>query len=131
MFRGMWVVLLFLLVACGKDMEDKLDGKWQLREVAEGGVTQKVDTVWYSFQQSLFELRLYDPAKDSARYMSGYRWVENELLTLELATGDTDLVDFLPLIDWEGKRRTFVIDGLEGGDLTLRDGDAIYRFRRY
>ena len=122
---------LLSLMGCTKDIEHKLEGKWQLNEVVRNGAVSQVDTVWYSFQNTLFELRVYNPARDSAWYMSGYRTQEEDKLHLELVIGNTDLYDFLPRTDWLGRKRSFIIEDLKSGKLTLRDGVVLYRLKRY
>ena len=57
---------LLSLIGCSKDIEHRLEGKWQLNEVVRNGAVSQIDTVWYSFQNTLFELRVYNPARDSA-----------------------------------------------------------------
>ena len=42
---------LLLVTACSKDTQSKLYGKGQLQEVEGNGVVEKVDTVYYNFQQ--------------------------------------------------------------------------------
>ena len=122
---------LLSLIGCSKDIDHRLEGKWQLNEVVRDGAVSQIDTVWYSFQNTLFELRVYNPARDSAWYMSGYRNQEENNLQLELVTGNTDLYDFLPRTDWTGRKRSFIIENLDNGKLTLRDGEILYRLKRY
>lgn len=127
--------LLFALNACRSDKtQDKVYGKWQLREVIEpDGSVQPVDTVWYNFQFSLFMYQLYQPSVDGGRYLHRYGFnvpEGDDRLVLELTDDPGPLGDFLPYTDWTSKKRTFFIRRLTGDELILSSDDKQYIFRK-
>ena len=122
----------WLLVSCNKSTEDRLWGKWQLREVVSPTGVEQVDTVWYNFQNSLFLFQVYRPQSDSMQYCYGYNTVTNETeIQLDLISNPKPVAQFLPYTDWEDRQRTFRIDKLTGSELILSDEEQTYRFRKF
>ena len=122
----------WLLVSCSKSPEDRLWGKWQLREVVSPAGVEQVDTVWYNFQNSLFLFQVYRPQSDSMQYCYGYNTVTNETkIQLDLISNPKPVAQFLPYTDWEDRQRTFRIDKLTGSELILSDEEQTYRFRKF
>ncbi len=117
-----------LLASCSKDDDDKLEGKWQLRQVEESGQVTPVDTVFYNFQNSLFMYQIYEPATDGMKHRYGYKTIEAEKqLLLELEKDD----NFLPSTDWDSIKETFTIERLKGKELILLRNDKRYIFRKF
>ena len=123
---------LLRLIACGDSLERQLEGKWQLKTVEQNGQIETVDTVWYNFQNSLFEYQVYVPAIDSVRNMYGYKTlVDDQHLELELVSYFITIKDFLPLTDWSSPKRTFQIEESSGSRLTLSSEGKTYTFKKY
>ena len=123
---------LLSLIACGDSLERQLEGKWQLKTVEQNGQIETVDTVWYNFQNSLFEYQVYVPAIDSVRNMYGYKTlVDDQHLELELVSYFITIKDFLPLTDWSSPKRTFQIEESTGRRLTLSGEGKTYTFKKY
>lgn len=123
---------LLSLIACGDSLERQLEGKWQLKTVEQNGQIETVDTVWYNFQNSLFEYQVYVPAIDSVRNMYGYKTlVDDQHLELELVSYFITIKDFLPLTDWSSSKRTFQIEESTGSRLTLSSEGKTYTFKKY
>ena len=123
---------LLSLIACGDSLERQLEGKWQLKTVEQNGQIETVDTVWYNFQNSLFEYQVYVPAIDSVRNMYGYKTlVGDQHLELELVSYFITIKDFLPLTDWSSPKRTFQIEESSGSRLTLSSEGKTYTFKKY
>lgn len=123
---------LLSLIACGDSLERQLEGKWQLKTVEQNGQIETVDTVWYNFQNSLFEYQVYVPAIDSVRNMYGYKTlVDDQHLELELVSYFITIKDFLPLTDWSSPKRTFQIEESTGSRLTLSSEGKTYTFKKY
>lgn len=119
---------LFILVSCSKDDDDKLEGKWQLRQVEENGLTTTVDTVFYNFQNVLFMYQVYQPATDQTPHCYGYKVIEEgNQLVLELEDGE----EFLPLTDWENVKESFTIEQLSSNKLILNRANKRYIFRKF
>lgn len=123
---------LLSLIACGDSLERQLEGKWQLKTVEQNGQIETVDTVWYNFQNSLFEYQVYVPAIDSVRNMYGYKTlVDDQHLELELVSYFITIKDFLPLTDWSSPKRTFQIEESTGSRLTLSSEGKTYTFKKH
>ena len=123
---------LLSLIACGDSLERQLEGKWQLKTVEQNGQIETVDTVWYNFQNSLFEYQVYVPAIDSVRNMYGYKTlVADPHLELELVSYFITIKDFLPITDWSAPKRTFQIEESTGSRLTLSSEGKTYIFKKY
>lgn len=131
----MALVALVLGLACGgcdNSLEQKLEGKWQLKEVRrQEGLVERVDTVWYNFQTSLFEYQLYVPALDSMRNLYGYKTLRGEdQLELELISYFNTTQNFLPLTDWSAPKRLFRIVEQRGNRLVLESDGKEYHFKK-
>lgn len=123
---------LLSLIACGDSLEHHLEGKWQLKTVEQNGKIEIVDTVWYNFQNSLFEYQVYVPAIDSVRNMYGYKTLaDDQHLELELVSYFITIKDFLPLTDWSSPKRTFQIEKSTGSRLILSNEGKTYTFKKY
>ena len=123
---------LLSLIACGDSLERQLEGKWQLKTVEQNGQIETIDTVWYNFQNSLFEYQVYVPAIDSVRNMYGYKTlVDDQHLELELVSYFITIKDFLPITDWSAPKRTFQIEESTGSRLTLSSEGKTYIFKKY
>ena len=126
---------LALGLACGgcdNSLEQQLEGKWQLKEVRQPeGQMERVDTVWYNFQTSLFEYQLYVPALDSMRNLYGYKTLLGaDSLELELISYFNTTQDFLPLTDWSAPKRLFRIVEQRGDRLVLESDGKEYHFKK-
>ena len=122
---------LLSLIACGDSLERHLEGKWQLKTVEQNGQVETVDTVWYNFQNSLFEYQVYVPAIDSVRNMYGYKTLADDRhLELELVSHFITIKDFLPLTDWSSYKRTFQIEESTGSRLILSSEGKTYTFKK-
>ena len=136
MRKHKWMIVLcgglLSLIACGDSLERQLEGKWQLKTVEQNGQIETVDTVWYNFQNSLFEYQVYVPAIDSVRNMYGYKTlVDDQHLELELVSYFITIKDFLPITDWSAPKRTFQIEESTGSRLTLSSEGKTYIFNKY
>ncbi|WP_085536448.1 lipocalin-like domain-containing protein [Massilibacteroides vaginae] len=119
---------LLILVSCSKDDDDKLEGKWQLRQVVESGQITAVDTVFYNFQTSLFMYQVYDPATDGMKHRYGFKTLEaDKQLLLQLEYDG----DFLQLTDWDSVKESFTIERLKGKELILLRNEKRYIFRKF
>ena len=117
---------------CDNSLEQKLEGKWQLKEVKQPeGLVERVDTVWYNFQTSLFEYQLYVPALDSMRNLYGYKTLRGaDSLELELISYFNTTQNFLPLTDWSAPKRLFRIVEQRGNRLVLESDGKEYHFKK-
>ncbi len=127
------VICSFLLItACSKDTQSKLYGKWQLQEVEVNGVVEKVDTVYFNFQQDLFMYQIYQPQTQTYSYRYGYDIMEGEhTVHLELINDPGPLSSFLPLTDWSSAKRTYTIDKVSNKQLIMYSEGKTYTFRKF
>ncbi|MDR1879436.1 MAG: lipocalin-like domain-containing protein [Tannerellaceae bacterium] len=123
---GCMAVMVCVLAACGNDLDDKLEGKWQLQQVETDGIIQHVDTIFYNFQTSLFMYQIYVPAKDQFQYSYGFKEIDDTRLFLEIINED-----LLPYTDWESTKRTFTIEKSTRSRLVLGSGKKRYTFRKF
>lgn len=127
-----YAVALLFFASCSSDIGDRLEGKWQIQEIEADGRVQKVDTIYYNFQTSLFMYQIYRPSSDSYGHCYGFKMMEtkNQVL-LELTDYGTIAKQFLAQTDWESTSRRFVVEEVTGKRLVLTDGGKRYTFRRF
>lgn len=114
--------------SCSKDDDDKLEGKWQLRQIETEGQTIKIDTVFYNFQNALFMYQIYVPATKATHHCYGYKDIEGDKqLVLELVESE----NFLQYTDWNSTKETFTIEKLTGSQLILNRDNKRYIFRKF
>lgn len=133
MIRNLLIAFcVVLLVSCSKDTGDKLFGKWQLQEVETEGDVQKVDTVYFNFEHSLFMYQVYVAKTNSYPHQYGYNTLEGEnTLLLELENNPRPADQFLPYTDWSSPKQTYTIEKLESKRLILSREGKTYRFRKF
>jgi hypothetical protein len=128
----LYVCTALLLTGCANEMNDRLQGKWQLTSVEEQETSLPVDTVYYNFQTSLFMFQIYSPANNTYSHCYGFKTVaEDSLLRLELTSYNVPVAKFLPQTDWEASTRDFVIKNLTDSRLVLQNKDRTYTFRKF
>ncbi len=129
---GLFIFLLLLVISCSKDVEDKLEGKWQLQHIEADGITQKVDTVFYNFQTSLFQYQILNPATNTTRHIYGFKTLQGEKqLLLEMSYPPANVNDFISLTDWASPERMFVIEDVTSSRLVISSEDKLYTFRKF
>jgi len=124
-------LLSVVFTSCSKDDNSRLEGKWQMQTVESNGVTEKVDTIYYNFQTSLFQYQIYNPNTDSMRHSYGFKVLDNNILSLELTAYPNPTGTFLPHTDWESTKRDFYIERLTNSTLILKSEDKKYTFRKF
>jgi hypothetical protein len=128
-----WCATILLFCAsCSSDIGDKMEGKWQLQQVEAGGEVQKVDTVFYNFQTSLFMYQIYHPATKTFTSCYGFKVMETKnQVMLELTNYATSLNSFLPRTDWTSPVRRFIVEEATDRRLVLSGDDKSYVFRKF
>jgi len=125
------------MMACEPSHNDDIDGKWQLREVVnEDGSVNRVDTVWYNFQTSLFMYQYYDAydkeGEGDYHHSYGYKTREGDTnMELELITYGTPVDSFLLKTDWATAKRSFVIEDHSKNKLVLKSEGKQYNFHKF
>lgn len=118
---------VLFLVACSDKTDSDLQGKWQMQTVEANGSIQPVDTIFYNFQNGLFQYQLVNKAGEPGRSSFGYKTIkdDNQLL-LELEDPS-----ILPFTDWTEKERTFKIEKSSVKQLILESDGKRYSFRKF
>lgn len=125
--QGIIGLAALLLAACSSsELERKLEGKWQLKEVEANGTTTTVDTVYYNFQNTLF---LYQIANSNYYNGSsyGYKTDKND------SEVQLEIIDrsFLPHTDWSDTCRVFTVNFPSHSKLILKSDGKTYTFKRF
>ncbi|MCD8193684.1 MAG: lipocalin-like domain-containing protein [Tannerellaceae bacterium] len=123
---------VFLFIACNKDTEDKLEGKWQLRQTELNGHVETVDTVFYNFLTSLFMYQIYQPVEDKYIEVYGHKQLEGDN-RLIVDISETGGEWFLKNTDWLATEEHFTIESISGSRLILINTTTgkKYTFRKF
>ncbi|MCC8144688.1 MAG: lipocalin-like domain-containing protein [Tannerellaceae bacterium] len=126
----LFFAVMFLFMAC-KDTEDKLEGKWQLRQTELDGHIETVDTVYYNFLTSLFMYQIYIPATNNYQQSYGHKLLEDKKLTIDLSLQNS--ASFMELTDWAGEKESFTIEKISGDQLIMTNitTGKKYTFRKF
>ncbi|GBU07204.1 hypothetical protein AwDysgo_05350 [Bacteroidales bacterium] len=154
--KSLVFIISFLLIAstaCDKiflDVEGEnamFQGKWQLKTMSSGNTQQKVDTVYFNFQNNIFSYQIYTK-KDSLLEIFGYyTFQDQDSIYLELFTNSA-LLDNKPIqnvdfnfIDWhtigsdgmgqDTLAKMFKIDQIKRKQLNLSTTDDKYFFEKF
>lgn len=133
MVRNLMIAACILLFAsCSKDVKDELFGKWQLQEVEANGETERVDSIYFNFENSLFMYQIYRPATQSFRSSYGYITPEaDDKVLLELTSYPGAVSNFLPDTDWTSAKRIYTIEKLTVKKLIMSSEGKTYVFRKF
>lgn len=126
--QGIIGLTIFLFAACSSDLDDKIEGKWQLKNVEEGGKTTLVDTVYYNFQNTLFMYQIANGAPGTDKVSYGYKTAmgDDEIL-LELPDRA-----FLRYTDWgTDSLRIFRVEKPSHSKLILTNEKRTYTFHKF
>ena len=122
-------LLIALFTACSNDLDHKIEGKWQLREVIQNGVTTPVDTVYYNFQNALFSYQIANGAPGTSTQVYGYKTEQKEGTELLLELTDLNFVQ--KRTDWEGLLNLFTVEEVTKTKLTLKSAGKTYQFKKF
>lgn len=121
-----------LFLSCDQVSDTELDGKWQLQQVVKDGIREKVDTIYYNFQNTLFQYQIYNATTDRYPYAFGYKTKNSDSgITLELISYPHPIDTFLPQTDWKSRIQTFRIEKKTSNQLILSCEGTIYTFRKF
>lgn len=115
------VALLFfiiLVMACSKDYNSDLRGRWQLQSELRNGVTQRVDSVYYSFDNHVVSIQTKRNAIDVDLYFGHFKQVNDSLII--------EFVDQNPI-----KTDRYFIENLDSKSLILRSSVSTLNFRKF
>ena len=130
-----WLYLLCLpllpsVVASCSDDEDKLTGKWQLRQYElPDGTVQKEDSVFYNFQKGSFSAICLLEDKTYHTFFGLYSLQDDKIYIILRPEENIDLCK--QYLQWDELGRTFQIEELSSSTLQLRFEDIVSVFRKY
>ena len=122
--------LLLSVVASCSDDEDKLTGKWQLRQYElPDGTVQKEDSVFYNFQKGSFSAICLLEDKTYHTFFGLYSLQDDKIYIILRPEENIDLCK--QYLQWDELGRTFQIEELSSSTLQLRSEDIVSVFRKY
>lgn len=122
-------LLLSVVVSCSDD-EDKLTGKWQLRQYElPDGTVQKEDSVFYNFQKGSFSAICLLEDKTYHTFFGLYSLQDDKIYIILRPEENIDLCK--QYLQWDELGRTFQIEELSSSTLQLRSEDIVSVFRKY
>lgn len=122
--------LLLSVVAFCSDDEDKLTGKWQLRQYElPDGTVQKEDSVFYNFQKGSFSAICLLEDKTYHTFFGLYSLQDDKIYIILRPEENIDLCK--QYLQWDELGRTFQIEELSSSTLQLRSEDIVSVFRKY
>lgn len=122
--------LLLSVVASCSDDEDKLTGKWQLRQYElPDGTVQKEDSVFYNFQKGSFSAICLLEDKTYHTFFGLYSLQDDKIYIILRPEENIDLCK--QYLQWDELGRTFQIEELSSSILQLRSEDIVSVFRKY
>lgn len=122
--------LLLSVVASCSDDEDKLTGKWQLRQYElPDGTVQKEDSVFYNFQKGSFSAICLLEDNTYHTFFGLYSLQDDKIYIILRPEENIDLCK--QYLQWDELGRTFQIEELSSSTLQLRSEDIVSVFRKY
>ena len=120
----------FVAMASCSDDEDKLTGKWQLRQYElPDGTVQKEDSVFYNFQKGSFSAICLLEDKTYHTFFGLYSLQDDKIYIILRPEENIDLCK--QYLQWDELGRTFQIEELSSSTLQLRFEDIVSVFRKY
>jgi hypothetical protein len=123
------ILLMSLFAACSNDLERKIEGKWQLKEVIEGDKVTVVDTVYYNFQNTLFMYQIANGAPNTNAISYGYKTEQNDGEDLLLELEDANFIK--ERTDWTELKTLFTVEDVSHSKLILKSNGKIYQFDKF
>ena len=122
--------LLLSVVASCSDDEDKLTGKWQLRQYElPDGTVQKEDSVFYNFQKGSFSAICLLADGNYQTFFGNYSLQDDKISIILLPEYGGPEYD--KYIGWEENKRIFHVDELSSSSLRLNYEGIVSVFRKY
>jgi hypothetical protein len=137
--RLLWGMILFpLLVSCLDVNLPNVNGMWQLKTIQdENGQTQKVDTVFFSFQrQAIFCCTILNGDTSNYAYptLIVYGYIDfpvKDKLHIQLDKMYDEPLLYQEVLLWEGIQTEYDIVRLSSKELILRQDEKRYNFVKF
>jgi hypothetical protein len=127
-------IMLSGIYACSDDIENQIEGQWQLKTMEENGVISKVDTVFYSFMSGrVFSYTILLNQDETCLYYGYIDALSDKEILIKI---DDEYFlnksrDFEVKSDWEEQQRIFEIQSINSKKLVLFYGGKTYSFRKH
>lgn len=121
---GLVCLLLLLLSGCSKGFDDRLRGKWQLREYIKEAESKAFDQVFYNFSRQVLLIQ------DKGTETFGQFFQEGDSLILELPDHDK-VPEVFTQFGWEATVERVAIRKLSRSKLELSRGDKYWILRKF
>ena len=117
-------LLLLCISGCSKGFDDRLRGKWQLREYMQEAESKDFDKVFYNFSRQVLQIQ----APGASAF--GQFFQEGDSLILELPDHDQVPETFMQF-GWESTVERVAIRKLTRSKLELSRGDKYWILRKF
>lgn len=117
-------LLLLFLSGCSKGFDDRLRGKWQLREYIQGTESTELNQVFYNFSRQVLLIQ------NKGTETFGQFFQEGDSLILELPDHDQVPEAFMHF-GWESTEERVAIRKLSRSKLELSRGDQYWVLRKF
>lgn len=124
MALGLVCLFLLLLSGCSKGFDDRLRGKWQLREYIKGTESTEVNQVFYNFSKQVLLIQ----NKGSETF--GQFFQKGDSLIMELPDHD-QVPEAFTQFGWESTVERVAIRKLSRSKLELSRGDKYWILRKF
>lgn len=117
-------LFLLFLSGCSKGFDDRLRGKWQLREYIQGAESRDFDKIFYNFSRQVFLIQ----DKDTETF--GQFFQEGDSLIMELPDHD-QVPEAFTQFGWDSTMEHVAIRKLSRSKLELSRGDKYWILRKF
>lgn len=117
-------LFLFFLSGCSKGFDDRLRGKWQLREYIKGAESKDFNQIFYNFSRQVLLIQ----APGASAY--GQFFQEGDSLIMELPDHD-QVPEAFTKFGWESTVERVAIRKLTRSKLELSRGDKYWILRKF
>lgn len=111
-------LVVVVVVACSKDYNSDLHGRWQLQTTVQNGVVQRIDSIYYSFDNHVVSIQNKRNAIDVDLYFGHFKQEGDSLIL--------DFVDQNPI-----RTERYFIEKLDSKALVLRTHISTLNFRKF
>lgn len=113
-------IIVFLSLLSCDDSDSGINGMWQLKSVTNAyGETNKVDSIFYSFQEKAIFTFTVLKNENAANIVYGYsKFLSDDKLSIWINENNLS-EEFLKLSGWADYEETFIIDKFDSKSLIL------------
>jgi hypothetical protein len=125
-------IMLSGIYACSDNIENQIEGLWQLKTVEENGVISEIDTVFYSFMNGqVFSYTILLNPDETYIYYGYIDALSDKEILVKIDDEYFFNRDFRVKSDWGEQQRIFDIQSINSKKLVLFYGGKTYSFRKH